>query len=170
MNEKWKSVARKSEMNYNDAFSTTNDAHSIYALNSESFSNSNKTTKKPRFNSNNSKYSNHKKLQSTESNFEARLEYYSNFLEEFREQRMKESKPISNNNLSKIISRRGLFSASPPKIMHNYPQIKTYEMKENFIKSKQGKPIAVSHNSNLLKSYNPSPARSNFFKIYFVNK
>lgn len=80
---------------------------------------------------------------STRSDYEDRLEFYANFLVNFREQRSKLTSEIPTVFQPKISSNRGIFSASPPKLSNQRPNINIKKLLSVANQSAQSVPAAV---------------------------
>ena len=108
-----------------------------------------------------------RKLPLNSSKYESKLSYYANLLNDFKESKPKISK--ETNWKSKIISNRGLFSSSPPKISSETPYV---DMKKliDVAKNQRKLNLASIHiENNHAASNNLKPFKCKSLKSFMVN-
>ena len=150
------------KLNYSDSLSSLNETLRKLQIRSSKNTPQKQDNRKQRFSSNEPKTSKHKKAKPPQSAFESRLEFYSNFLQEFKDQKTKKQKPI-NYSREKFRSKRGIFSASPPKIAEEAPKIDTKAMNRQIFGQRMDQSNRESQRRSMIHSHNPSPDRSILF-------
>ena len=97
------------------------------------------------------------------SKYESKLTYYANILHDFKESKPKCLKEVAYSSKSKIISQRGIFSTSPPKITPEKPCVDMKKLIDVAKNQRKRNLIGIHFENNNVASSNLRPLKCNFY-------